>query len=146
MYFSLLAQIRSYSMRGPLNCRVGIALFKILFELIMKSINKYSLNYAKSWKMYYTGEKMCLGELICNFSSKNPIRQNCKKRIKFLITSQNITQMHTIIDRHRTQRFCLIQFSKFLAFCFILNFLENMVKSRKFPPVLSWKLFKLFWE
>ena len=70
----------------------------ILFEMIIKPINKYPLDYAESWNKYYNGEKLCLGSLISNFSFKNSIRQGWKKRNKFHITSQNITQMHTIIQ------------------------------------------------
>ena len=76
--------------------------------------------------------------------SKKPDSSKLKKRTKFLINSQNITQIHIIIDRHKTQRFSLIQFSMILIFCLIFNFLENIVKSRKFPPVLSRKLSKSF--
>ena len=48
--------------------------------------------------MYYTEEKLCSGGLFGNFRPKTQFVMVEKKRDKFLITLQNITQMHTIID------------------------------------------------
>ena len=73
--------------------------------------------------MYCTGKMLCLGGLFGIFRPKIQFVKVEKKRNKFLITSQNITQMHIIIDRHKTQRFCLTQFPMLLVFCLISNFI-----------------------
>ena len=64
---------------------VGNVVLTILFELIMKPINKYSLDYAESWNMYYNGEKLCLGGLNWIFRPKIQFVKVEKNVINFLL-------------------------------------------------------------